>query len=164
MEAEASMEGAQGAAWLIPEPHPGHVLVQRLEAVDGVFWFLLSVDIDPYRLVLRGVDPGHTPEDGIDLVLIEEPLVVVEVPDGVEVGDFVQLPGELAAAVIRDVIVPGAAFVVQWTSAVARLLGRLRNARKVKRTRAEVQKERTATKLINQRRTDARRRRKKRKG
>lgn len=161
---EPNLTGRAAHAWLIPEPHPGHVLVQRLEAVDGVSWFLLSVDIEPLRVVLRGVDPGHTPEDGIELALIEEPLVVVEVPAGLHMDDFVQLPGELARAITRDILIPGPAFAVQWKTAVARLLANLRNRRKVQRTRAEIQKERTANKMTNQRRADARRRRKKRKG
>lgn len=161
---EPNLMGPAADAWLISEPHPGHMLIMMANEVEGITWFLVSVDIEPLRVILRGVTPGTAPEDGVELDLIPDPLIVVEVPEGLHMEDFVQLPGELTRAVTRGLLVPRADFAVQWKTAVARTLGALRRRRGHKRSQVEILKQRTADKLTAQRRQKKRRDRKNRKG
>ena len=158
-ETDAPLNGRVGRAWMVPEPHPGHMLVHRMTPVVGVSWFLLSVDLETLRVVLRGVDPDHEPEEGVDLALLDEPLLAVEVPAGLHMDDFVQLPGELARAVIRDLIVPDPTFGAQWKAAVARILAVLRRRRGHTRTQADIGKRKADERLKRER---AKRRKKKR--
>jgi len=159
-ETDAQLHGPAGSAWLVPEPHPGHMLVHRTAPVAGLTWFLLSVDLEPLRLVLRGVDPNHEPEEDVDLVFLGDPLLEVEVPDGLHMEDFVQLPGELARAVVRDIIVPDANLGAQWKAATARVLATLRRRREHGQRMAETRKARAAQKLARDRRAKRRRSRK----
>jgi hypothetical protein len=137
------------------------MLIMMINEVEGITWFLVSVDIEPLRVVLRGVTPGTEPEDGVELDLMPDSLVTVEVPDGLHLEDFVQLPGELARAMTRGLLVPSATFVGQWEAAVARLLAGLRRHRGHARQQAEVAKQRAQDKITAQRRAKNRRRRKK---
>lgn len=162
-DTEAHLTGRIGRAWLIPEPHPGHMLVLRDQPVDGMSWFLVSLDVDPQRVILRGVDPDHEPLEGEGLVLVDEPLIEVEVPAGVTPENLVQAPGMMAKAIIGDVVIPGRAFAPQWKTAVSRILTRLHRKDTHDRRQADLNTARTVEKLKNQRRR-VRKKRKRRRG
>jgi hypothetical protein len=130
IDTAAHLEGKAGRAWLVPEPHPGHFLVHLGAPRDGLLWFLVSVDIDPRRVVLRAVDPAHEPKADEDVVLLEEVLIEVEVPEAIPVEDFVQVPGEVTRAILRDLLVPSKLMAPQWKAVVSRTLQVLRRRRR----------------------------------